>query len=327
LYGVALAVAAGAMLKGPAILVAPFAIAVDAFFWRKALSGIRARHWTGALAVTLLVVGPWHMAILAAHGGAFFREYFIQQIVHRTDSVIDASTGGPLYYAVALVHGAFPWSILAAFSVARLFWLRKRLPAGSKQLRTQSVDPLFWSLIAVTLVLYTLVSTKHAWYIAPVFPALAIESGRLLAELLPRHQRLRLGVAAVLAFALVFTFARVAVRQGDHSSNEIAQMAMLTRTAESHSASPLLVLAGAGENTQADVPTVVFYSHRTATSIVLPQSTESLAIALASNGGREAILSNETIPALSNCCTIHAFAHNELFTYARISLTHTSKRP
>jgi 4-amino-4-deoxy-L-arabinose transferase-like glycosyltransferase len=311
-YALCAAVGIGAMVKGPAILIAPLAIVVDACIRkeRRILLNWR-RHCLGGL-LMLAIVAPWHLWMIVHYGRSFVDEYLGHQIVGRATRVLENSGGGPNFYIGAFFDLALPWSLLAIVAAAR--WIQRREYDFS----------LFWTLAGVTLAVYTLIPTKHEWYILPIYPAMAIEVGRFLHESGQRRRLIQYCIAAVLVVMLGTTFAKLAM--SDRSpfeykknpiANEMAQMSGLARNSSSNA--PILVISQAGTDPELAAPTAAFYSERHVARFQMPGDQDLLDTQMANGDSADAIIEKSATFDLIRRFDVHSIAENDRMVYAIIS--------
>lgn len=158
-----LGIAAAILLKGP---IVP-AIAILALFWiwiigRPRLRLGRFRPLKG-LALTVLLVAPWLIAIWQISDGAFFAEALGRDMGAKLTSGQEKHWGPPGLYAL-LVWGTFwPWAAMLPLAAMAL-WRRRSEPW--LVLLTGWVLP-FWIILEI-------VPTKLPHYVLPLYPALAI---------------------------------------------------------------------------------------------------------------------------------------------------------
>lgn len=158
-----LGIAAAILLKGP---IVP-AIAVLTFIWFWVAGRMRppfSRFRPAAgLALTVLLVAPWLVAIWIISDGAFFAEALGRDMGAKLTSGQEKHWGPPGLYSL-LVWGTFwPWAALLPVAAMTLWYRRKETWLN---LLTGWVLP-FW------IVLET-VPTKLPHYVLPLYPALAI---------------------------------------------------------------------------------------------------------------------------------------------------------
>jgi 4-amino-4-deoxy-L-arabinose transferase-like glycosyltransferase len=177
-YGVWVAIALAFLTKGLAAAVAPVVLFIALPLQRRFWVTLKTpAFWWGGLLAAILVL-PWHIAMVSLHGQAFIDVYLLYHVVQRATSGIEGNEGDLFFYFNILRTQFFPWCLLLPVAL----WMQvKQLPKD----RSALVLPL---LILVVLVLggYTLASTKLAWYIIPIYPALAIWIGALLSQVFQR---------------------------------------------------------------------------------------------------------------------------------------------
>jgi len=141
--------------------------------WKDRAALRRRDLWLG-VGLCLVVAGTWHLIMLGLYGKAFVEDYFSSQILNRTFRLMDSPEGqyGTFYYIPILVLGFFPACVLLLLSIPS--WLKER--------RMPIILPL---LAATMVILYSLASTKHQWYMVPVFPVFAMIAAPLRKQTLP----------------------------------------------------------------------------------------------------------------------------------------------
>ncbi len=167
--------AAAFMLKGPGALalIAPFVLA-------GALACARGRRspgeWTAPLAVALgafaAPVAVWAYARWQFDGWRFFALMIDFDTLDRARTALDGHAEAPWYYLDILQRHHYDWLVvgLAAMLAA---------PSALAALRTWMADHpaskgLFAAWLTVGFLLPTVVATKLAWYINPVYPLMAV---------------------------------------------------------------------------------------------------------------------------------------------------------
>ena len=191
-----LGIAAAILLKGP---IVP-AIAVLTFFWfwvagRTRPPFARFRPLAG-IALTVLLVAPWLVAIWIVSDGAFFAEALGRDMGAKLTSGQEKHWGPPGLYSL-LVWGTFwPWAALLPIAAMTLWHRRKETWLI---LLTGWVLP-FWIMLEA-------VPTKLPHYVLPLYPALAIALAAWICAPSsdpPRWiQRLNAGLVAVPGAVLI----------------------------------------------------------------------------------------------------------------------------
>jgi 4-amino-4-deoxy-L-arabinose transferase-like glycosyltransferase len=124
-----------------------------------------------AIAMVLLVAGPWYVAAGIRTDGAFLEEFFVVHHLQRATSAMDGHSGPIFYYVPAIWAGMFPWSIFAV--PALILWMR-HLYKGN----TCSRVLLFITCwVGVYVGVFSLASTKLPNYVLPAYPAVAMMIG------------------------------------------------------------------------------------------------------------------------------------------------------
>ncbi len=167
--------AAAFMLKGPGALalIAPFVLAGALACARGRRS---PREWTAPLAVALgafaAPVGVWAYARWQFDGWRFFALMIDFDTLDRARTALDGHAEAPWYYLDILQRHHYDWLVvgLAAMLAA---------PSALAALRRWMADHpaskgLFAAWLTAGFLLPTLVATKLAWYINPVYPLMAV---------------------------------------------------------------------------------------------------------------------------------------------------------
>jgi 4-amino-4-deoxy-L-arabinose transferase-like glycosyltransferase len=178
------AIALGFLTKGPIAPVIPLVVLAalviyrrKSFFqWKLLLGGL-----AGGLALFLVLVLPWFLAVFRRIPDAFDYMVFGQAAGHLLGTTIKNRPGGPLYFLWILAVGLLPWTWLLGW-----IWRSPKSKVQSPKSEIQSaigsrqsaVAKDAWVLLNVwavfTFVLFSFSQAKLPGYILPVFPALAV---------------------------------------------------------------------------------------------------------------------------------------------------------
>jgi 4-amino-4-deoxy-L-arabinose transferase-like glycosyltransferase len=187
--GIALAV----LSKGLIGIVIPAAVAALYLLWQRDWSLLwRAKPWWSLLALAVLAA-PWFV-LVSLRNPEFPYFFFIHEHVARYLTRVHERYQPAWFFVPVLAAGFLPWSTL----------LPQALQAGWRAARggdRASAMLLVWA--AVVFVFFSLSQSKLMPYILPMFPALALLTGRTIAGFAPR--RLALHFAAVAALALLLS--------------------------------------------------------------------------------------------------------------------------
>lgn len=172
----ALAVLTKGAGAGPGVL----ALVVAALLKRERPWRVR-EAWIGC-AVFIVLAGSWHVVMVMVHGHAFWSEYFVSQVFSRSVSTFDTTAAGPFTYFGTVFLGFLPFIPLLILGIIQIWKMPPMFPM---------VLPLFSGIL---FVLYSLVSTKHKWYVVPIYPTLS-----LIACCAPRVPRLVMAIMLIFA--------------------------------------------------------------------------------------------------------------------------------
>lgn len=173
------AAAFGAMAKGPAALVLPAAAALTAIAAQRSLGPLKKLEILTGLAVVVLLVAPWYLAVYARHGRVFIDELVLRHMLGRTLDHLHDTNGsddvGIAYFCKQLGFATFPWSGIALVAVLGL----SSRDDGSRRTRARAL--LFGSaLFAFGLV--SSMGTKFHHYGLIALPGAAMLAGIWLDE-------------------------------------------------------------------------------------------------------------------------------------------------
>ena len=165
------AIALGFLTKGPVALIIPLV----------ALTGLVIYRWktfsqkklllggsVAGLALFLVLVLPWFLAVFQKMPEAFHYMVFGQAAGHLLGTTIKDRPGGPCYFLGILAVGLLPWIWL-------LGWLWRRsviLNLKSQISKDAWVMLNIWAIF--TFALFSFSQAKLPAYILPIFPALAV---------------------------------------------------------------------------------------------------------------------------------------------------------
>jgi 4-amino-4-deoxy-L-arabinose transferase-like glycosyltransferase len=164
------AVAGATLVKGPIGVVFPGMIVAAYIVAGRNWSALKQMDLGWGVLIFFLIVAPWYAWAEMRSPGylAYFlgQEHFTRYLTpyfHRTK---------PWHYFVGVVAiGFLPWTFLLA-SVARRMW--------NKRLDGLSLYLLLWAI--APFIFFSFSHSKMAEYLLPIFPALAILAGKILAD-------------------------------------------------------------------------------------------------------------------------------------------------
>jgi 4-amino-4-deoxy-L-arabinose transferase-like glycosyltransferase len=124
-----------------------------------------------AVAMVLLVAGPWYALVGMRTDGEFLAGFFGVHNFGRFLNAMENHRGPIFYYLVAVAIGFFPWSV---FFTPGFVAMRKALSARNGW-RPGYVMVGSW--LAVWIGFFSLAGTKLPSYVAPAYPAVALFMG------------------------------------------------------------------------------------------------------------------------------------------------------
>jgi 4-amino-4-deoxy-L-arabinose transferase-like glycosyltransferase len=145
------------LTKGVAAVPGILAVATAIAFARERPWQLR-EFWIG-VSLFIAIAGSWHLAMLLVHGRAFVSEYIGGQVLSRSVSTVDTNPLGPAAYVKITVLGFLPFTPFLIAGVIAI-WKTRRFAVS------------FGLLALFVFLLYSLVPTKHPWYMVPVYPVL-----------------------------------------------------------------------------------------------------------------------------------------------------------
>ena len=157
------AVAAGILIKGPMVIMfTGLAAAVLSIRERSGRWLLGLRPWLG-LALVVLVVLPWFVAIAWKSGGEFYRLAVGDDMLGKVTTGQQQHGAPPGFYLVAFFATFWPAAILAAIA-APFAWTHRR------------EDPVAFALawIVPAWLIFEAVPTKLPHYVMPLYPMMAI---------------------------------------------------------------------------------------------------------------------------------------------------------
>ncbi len=190
------AAALAVLSKGLIGALLPAGTLVAYLLWQRDWNLLRRLHAGAGLALFLVIVSPWLIAVSVVNP-EFFHFFFIHEHFERFLTKVHGRYEPPWYFIPVLLLGMAPWTITMFAAIARAWKPDPAYPAGRFQ---PARFLLVWC--AFIFLFFSASGSKLASYILPVMPALALLIGHYLATIERR---------ALLWQILPFIFPAIAV--------------------------------------------------------------------------------------------------------------------
>ena len=158
------------MAKGIPGFIVPFATMFFITIFNKTFKqNFKPQYIIPGFLLFLLIVLPWHIAMLKIHDPLFFNEYIIKHHINRFFSSSEIHRQQPFYfYILTILWGSIPWIFSA---IAVLIAKIKDFKSISFNNLTNRQKYLWFNVIAflVTLLFFSSSKTKLITYILPVY--------------------------------------------------------------------------------------------------------------------------------------------------------------
>lgn len=164
------------LAKGPVGVALPIAVMGTFLLWSRRLGYLRNWKLLWSLLAFFLVATPWYAWVGAETRGEFLREFIFRHNTGRFLGTLEGHGGHLYYYLLVVAIGFAPWS--AFLGLAAWCALRKKPEPTENVIRDADRFLCCWSL--AYFVFFSLSATKLPNYILPIYPALAVLTGRFL---------------------------------------------------------------------------------------------------------------------------------------------------
>lgn len=184
-------IALATLTKGPIGIIVPVLIISSYLFFTREKLFVRNTgfHILTGLLVFFGIVAPWFVMQILHYKWRFIQEFFIYTNLERAMHPIGftSPTGKPdpfYYYIFVIVAGFLPWSGVMFHSIGsaiKSVWKYvKELSSCPKEIKNEFFV-LVWA--ATVFIIFSIFGMKAPRYIMPIYPALAIISGKFFAEI------------------------------------------------------------------------------------------------------------------------------------------------
>jgi 4-amino-4-deoxy-L-arabinose transferase-like glycosyltransferase len=197
------------LAKGPIGFVLPAGIVLVYLLWTRQLRTLWQRQVVLGFLAFLLVAAPWYALVTAETKADFLRGFWFTHNVGRFLQPMENHRGPLYYYLIVVPLGFAPWSVFLGL-VGWNGFQEAREPASGENTPFATRFLIVW--VAVPLVFFSLSGTKLPNYVLPIYPALALLTGRALQRWLTGA--VRVGARPVLLCLGVLALAGVLITTG-----------------------------------------------------------------------------------------------------------------
>ncbi len=196
--GIALGVAF--MIKGfAAFLVFPVIIVYALWAGEREIL-TRSSYWIGVM-IAVAIALPWNAYEMITNQNAFMKDVVIKHLFSRTTTALEGHAGNAYFYIRTLINKYHPWILVGVASGPWFLW------KAAKNRDPENVFLASWMFVILAIV--TLVRTKLPWYLMPVYPALSLTVGYVLAQIFKDRYRVAVSLAFVAVMGLHVHFSNI----------------------------------------------------------------------------------------------------------------------
>jgi 4-amino-4-deoxy-L-arabinose transferase-like glycosyltransferase len=174
-----LAIGLGVLTKGPVGIVLP---ALTCAIWlavERRWADVNRLMILPGLAIVLVTVAPWYVALVIQHGWAPVTGFFIGENLDRFTTSMQPDNREIWFYVPVLFGGLFPWAPLVVVPLVTAW----RRALGDHSPSQGAIRRLLWIWIVAIVATFSLSQTKQDLYILPVTVAVAaLVADRLVAR-------------------------------------------------------------------------------------------------------------------------------------------------
>ncbi len=159
----------------------------------------RSSYWIGVM-IAVAIALPWNIFEMVINRGQYMNEAWLKHL-SRAWTSLEGHQGNFYYYIRIMVNKYHPWVLVAIVSAP--FFLFKAI----KERTSEIIFLTVWMVFIFGLV--TLMQTKIDWYILPVYPALSLSVGYLLAKIFKEDQKHFVRLMFIVIMALHVPYSHI----------------------------------------------------------------------------------------------------------------------
>lgn len=167
------------LAKGPVGVALPLGVTALYLAWVRQLRHLGSLRSLAGTVAFLLVAVPWYVWVGLETRGEFLRGFFLRHNLERFTAPMEGHSGSALYYVVVFILGFLPWSVF----LGPACWYAFQGTRDDKDRNSSNLSPgrLLACWAGVYVVFFSFSHTKLPNYILPMYPAVALLTGNLLA--------------------------------------------------------------------------------------------------------------------------------------------------
>ncbi|MGB2629706.1 MAG: glycosyltransferase family 39 protein [Candidatus Omnitrophota bacterium] len=165
------------LTKGPIGIFIPFVVITLYLSLSRQWGKVRGVPVFASILIFLIISLPWYIVMLRIHGDALVSEFFGVHNVIRFMEPEHRIGISPFFYIPVVLAGFYPWTFFLPFGAWNMY--RHDKPGGQgTEVKGYRLFLLLWFL--VVFLFFSAARTKLVTYIFPLFPVLAVVTGRFL---------------------------------------------------------------------------------------------------------------------------------------------------
>ena len=168
------------LTKGPIGILLPATTIITFLVWNKELRTL----WNWRIVLSGLAIfmtaAPWYILVTLDTHGAWIKQFIGRENITRFLTPLENHRGPIYYHVIATLLFFSPWSIFLSGSIWYSIRDARKDIQQKPECNERSASRFLLVWIVVYLVFFSLAATKLPNYMAPIYPALAVLTARLL---------------------------------------------------------------------------------------------------------------------------------------------------
>lgn len=166
------AIALAVLTKGPIGAFIPLVVIASYLTVSRQWTGVKNVPVGSSIIIFLVIALPWYAAMVQMYGNALISEFFGVHNITRFLEPEHRIGTSPFFYIPIVLGGIFPWTFFSLFGA----WYMYKHDSFTSGFKAHKLFLSLWFL--VVFLFFSVSRTKLVTYIFPLFPVLAIVTGR-----------------------------------------------------------------------------------------------------------------------------------------------------